>query len=325
MTDQAPEVRRAAILSLGRIGKGDAKVVDALKKYAADPDPEIKLDATIALAGNKPDVAYVPLLTSALGNANEGTAKAATKILGNIAADNPDKALPGLVEILNKKDQAATRNTLAVIRRMKSHAMSALPQVGALYETADRVNKLDIIDTLVAIDADGQVALPIVLKELKEKDPQDRREALLNLLRYKPRSDEFIDPLIAELNDPDVEDRLLAIGIVKSLGDKGAKATPKIIQLTEDPDVRVRLLSVSALSVLTPNPEVYAALDKSMKDLDYRVRKAAAKTLGQIGPSDREKVSAMLRAALESERNENAKSEIASQLENLQHKGSRMR
>ena len=95
LSDDKIEVRRSSIQSLGRLGKGAHNVEEALQKFLDDPDTLTKLNATIALASvGKADDTVIPTLLTAIGNKDEGTAKAAGRVLSDLAIDNRTRCCP---------------------------------------------------------------------------------------------------------------------------------------------------------------------------------------------------------------------------------------
>lgn len=317
LSDNSVEVRRAAILSIGKLGKGKPNVEEALQKLAADPDTLVKLNALIGLAGlGHADESSIPTLLDAINNKEEATAKAAGRVLSLYALEKPDKVLPGLTELLEKKEQPGLLNALLVLSQMKGHAAPALPKIAALYDHVQPQDRIEIAMTIKDIDTTGDFAIPVIIKALKEKDPLDRKDALTALLSYRPRADLFLDALIDALNDPDVDNKLVAIGIIKGLGQRSEKAAPALATLTQDPEVRVRIAAIAAVSSYRNLPPQAAdALEKSLKDTDSRVRLAAATALGHLANVDREKALSALQSAMEKETNEGVKRAIASTLD----------
>jgi HEAT repeat protein len=283
---------------------------------SSDSDPLIKLNALVGLAGlGHMDESSIPILLEAINNKEEATAKAAGRALTKVAVEKPDKVLLGLMELLDKNESPGVTNTLRILTHMRSHAAPAVQKIAALYDGAKQFDKIEIVETLSAIDTNGDYAIPVLVKALKEPDPLDRKDALTMLLRYKSRADLFIDGLLGALNDPDIENRMLAVRIVRGLGQEPDKVVPELVRLCEDPDLRVRSAAISAIgSFKNVPPSGVEAIEKSLSDADFRVRAAAATALGRIGILDREKALAALQNALNKETNEGAKREILSAL-----------
>jgi HEAT repeat protein len=316
LSDDKVEVRRSSIQSLGRLGKGAHNVEEALQKFFDDPDTLTKLNATIALASvGRAEDTVIPTLLTAIGNKDEGTAKAAGRVLSDLAIDKPDKVLPGLMESLDQNEEPTVINTLKVLRQMKTAAAPAVQKISALYDKSNSQVRMEILDTLAGIDTEGDQALPLLVKALKAPEPMVRKEALMGVMRYRSKADLFVEPLTESMKEGDLENRLLAIGIVRGLGQRGLKSIPTLEALTEDPNVRVRIAAVSALATFRPVPEeVLEKLSRTLKDSDTGVKMATVGALRQIGYVYPDKVTELLQSALQVEKNEQARRSMASAL-----------
>lgn len=323
LKDDHVEVRRAAILSLGRIGEASPKVETDLRALTKDPDELTRVNAVIALAsiGKAGDTA-APILVEALDSKEKATAKAAVVALGTLGKKSPDRVLPSMIEILKKKEGPGPEHALRVLRTMREAAKDALPAIAALYDGADAATRLDIMDAVVAIDRTGNHAIPVLIKLLKAPDPMDRKEALLGLMKYRNKADEFMDPVADLLKDRDVEVKLLAIGIVRGSGHQTPKAVDGLVELVQDPDFRVRKAAIGAVGALKPLPhEALGALDLCLKDQNASVRTITAVQLGYIGRDHPEEVTKLLEAALAAEQDERARAAITSALNRVPKTG----
>ncbi len=128
LTDERVEVRRVAVLSLGRLGSGVAAVKETLTQMENDADPIIKTNVKIAkvLIGST-DESVIPSLIQALGSKETPTAEAAIKALRRFGEETPDKLIPGLVDALNSNEQPLAKNVLKVLRDMKNRGQATLP------------------------------------------------------------------------------------------------------------------------------------------------------------------------------------------------------
>jgi HEAT repeat protein len=316
LSDDKVEVRRSSIQSLGRLGKGAHNVEEALQKFLDDPDTLTKVNAIVALAAvGKADDTVIPTLLTTIGNKDEATAKAAGRVLSDLAIEKPDKVIPGLLVSLDQNEEPAVINTLKVLRQMKTAAAPAVQKISALYDKSNAQVRMEILDTLAAIDTEGDQALPLLVKALNAPEPMVRKEALMGVMRYRPKADLFVEPLTESMKEGDLENRLLAIGIVRGLGQRGLKSMPTLEALTEDPNVRVRIAAIGALATFRPVPEeVLEKLGRTLKDSDTGVKMATVGALRQIGYIYPGKVTELLQSALQVEKNEQARRSMASAL-----------
>jgi HEAT repeat protein len=316
--DSDIEVRRAAILALGNLGKGHPEVEEALTKFTQDTDPVTRLDAVVAMAElGKMDASTIPYLMNALGSNKETTNRAAAKALRQYADEKPQDIMPGLLENLDKKQEPAAVNSLRVLRGMKAQAAEALPRIAALYPSATSNDNREVLDALMAIDAQGDFAIPALQKALKDTSPNDRREALLGLMRFRPKANLFMDSLIEAMKDEDLENKLLAINIIRGLGQQAANALPAVKTLADDKDPQVRSAAINCLAGFGPDPGVIQTLGRTVKDSNVRVRMISVSVLKRLGQSNPQLVVPILQAALESEKHEPAKRSIKAALDTL--------
>ena len=303
---------------MGNLGKGNAKVEEALAKFTQDSDPVTRLDAIVAIRQlGKMDASTIPYLMNALGSDKETTNRAAIKALRQFADEKPQDVIPGLLENLDKKQEPAAINSLKVLRGMKSQAVEALPRIAALYPSATSQDKREVMDALTAIDAQGDFAIPVLAQALKDTSAADRKEALLGLMRFRPKANLFMDSLIEALKDNDLENKLLVINIIRGLGNQAAKALPAMTALTEDKESQVRSAAINCLAGFGPSPEVIRPLGRTIKDPDLRVRMISVAVLKRLGQSNPQLVIPVLQSALESEKHEPAKRSIKAALDTL--------
>jgi HEAT repeat protein len=319
LTDSSPDVVRAALLSLGRLGKGVDGVDEALRKFVNDPDLVTKMDATIALASlGQWDDAALPSLLKAMGSQNEATSKAAGRVLGDIGVETPEKVMPGLMEQLEKGSPNHSRAALRVIRHMKTQATPALPRVIELYDNADAMTRLEIVDTVLALDRQGDYAIPVLKKAMEAPQAKDRKEALIGLLRFRSKVNLFLDSLIEATEDQDPENQILAIAVLKGLGPQAHQAVPRLIVLMDDGNTKVRSAAVAAISSFTPpSPEILQALEKALRSPDVSIRMTAIGSLRRFGYVYPDKVVAILKAALEEEKDDQTRKSLSSALEKV--------
>jgi HEAT repeat protein len=319
LKDPEKPVRISAMLTLARLGQGNSEVKETLTKFSEDSDPETRLNAVVALAGlGKADHDVIPILLQALFAEERATAKAAGRALGNIGMKEPEQILPGIQGILEKGQWPAAGYALRALKQMKAQAASALPQIVKMYDSADSAGRIDILETVSAIDTTGDHALPILVKAVKDPDATDRRDALISLMRFRSRVDVILGPVTGVLKDNDAENRLLAVGIIRGLGREGLPALPDLIAASQDPDLRVRSAALNAIVFYRPlPPEVFDACEKSLKDRDSRVRTAAVNALRNLGQDYPERTTDLLKAALEVEKHGPSKKLIESTLQGV--------
>lgn len=319
-SDPDVEVRRASILSLGRLAPGDSNVEELIRKRLQDNDRLSVASAVIALAlMGKYEDSGLPVMAESLASPNEATAKAAARALGSIGMEKPGLALPFLLKALDDKESGAAKHALPALRKMKNDAGPAIPKIAAMFAGANAATRSEVLDTISALDEKGDYSLPIFVKSLESDDPIDRKEALLGLLKFKSNWKEFIAPLIAILDDPEVENRMVVVAILKGVSNESDQAGSALTSMTADADIRVKNAAISALSQINkPSNEVMEALAKSVMEKDHRVRMASIGSLRRLGTLAPEQVIPILNNALNQESYDPAKRLIKSALEEIE-------
>ncbi len=323
LQDDRIEVRRVAVLSLSRLGKGLASVEEALRQANEDSDQGLKTNALVALAiMGKSDDKSLPVLMKALGSENEPTALSAGLALTNIGRESPEKVVPSLAEALNSKEELLARNALKILGRMKGNAKQVLPEVAQKYGKVDPKNRLPVLQAVFEMDASGEYALPVCVKALEDPDPAIRKEALVGALRYRARLVSFKKQFIESLKDSEEENRLLAIAIVKGLGNKAIDAIPSLIALANEGTPRVRISALSCLGVFSPpSGEVIRLLEAALKDRDEKIRMAALNSFRTFGQKDPTAIIPILEEALKVEQEQRTKRSIVAVLDSLKKQG----
>lgn len=317
--DPNVEVRRSTVLSLGRLGNGDATVEELLRQKLSDEDGMLRSNAVIALAlMGKYDDTVLPQIAESLGSRSEATAKAASRALASIGPEYPDKVLPLLMKALDDNESSAARFALPALRKMKKEAAPALPKVAAMFKGSDASMRSEVLDTVSALDEKGDYSLPIFVKSLESDDPIDRKESLIGLLKFKSNWREFLAPLVGMLDDPEVENRLVVVAVLKGIVNESDQAVSALTAMTSDSDIRVKISAISALSNLNkPSEDVFAALTRDLAEKDHRVRMATIGSLRRLGREAPDRVISILDDSLKKESYDPAKRLMKAAMEEI--------
>lgn len=129
----------------------------------------------------------------------------------------------------------------------------------------------------------GDQAVPALIEELKNPDPQKREEAATALGRIGPVAAAAIEPLIATFADPDLYLRGAAAVALSRIG---AGAVSALTDALADPNPEIRWSAAIALGRLGPHAaSAVTALSRALNDPNEHVRYGAAAALGEIGPA----------------------------------------
>lgn len=248
--DAAPDVRREAVVTLGRIGWNLARV-DALELLLSDPAASVR-EATAYAIGRQSIApsdrqAVEDALLSATRTKNDDAVRAAAAwALGRVASERATRKLEGLL---------ADRNEVPDVRRAAAEALGQIGRVGIVGALGNALR--DDTDSSVrstaasALGLTGQdIAISVLLKALgSEREPAVRREIELALRSMKA----------------DVQGSSLAAHL-------------------KDGSARVRLAAIRRLGVTT-DPKALEALLQCLGDQEYEVRQAAILVVGQYRDS----------------------------------------
>lgn len=323
LNDPSPEVRAAAVLALARIPTGAEGAQKALAKLADDPDENVRANVELArLILGEPDPKSIPALITAMQSKDSVRAKLARGELSELSKIAPDKVVPVLLEVLKNKDERARRYALSLFARMRKNAITALPDIVAVYDTGEPRTRIMVLSTVMAMDTQGDKAKALILKGLKDKDGYVRREALVGALRYRDSLDMFSGAVAETLKDKKSENRWLAFRVLGLTVKDPKKRVEALTPLLKDPDKEIREFAIQALSSLrSASPEVVHALESPLKDGDANVRIAAVKALTRLGFIDARPVVPALVEGLRTEKDQQVKGAISRSLKRLVRSG----
>ncbi len=325
LNDEQAEVKRAAVLALGRLGKANSDVPKILESVGEEQDSHTRQAVAVALALlGKAEEPLIPLLVAAVLSGDDHTADAAVGGLGTLAARMPDALLPVLLkDLANLKGPGLVR-ILRVLAAAGPSVHQALPKLAGIYGTVPVSARREILSTLGTIDRKGDHALPLLKLGLEDPAPELRRDAIVGLIRYRGRPGDVLGLLVEALNDAAPKNRVLALGILRGMGKNASAALPQVISRTGDSDPEVRTSALSAMIAMTEaTDEAVKVCEEKLSDQDDRVKCAAVKALRKMGGSDRDKVVLVLDKALREERQQKIRQCIQSALRQLSQRGDR--
>jgi HEAT repeat protein len=208
-------------------------------------------------------------------------------------------AVPRLIEFLGTEN---ARNSFYFYRVQR--AQNALVRLGPV-AAPHLIDALDLPDSPVrdrvskTLERMGPTIAPNLAKALNHKHRRVQVEIARLLAIDAPEASKAVPILVQELNDPNPETRSRAISALSAIGPRAQAALPSLIHtfvtaqrsiVTDESSLRgnLRASALSALCDLGPAgaPAVPLFLD-GLKDQDSLVRWAAAAALGNLGPEAR--------------------------------------
>ncbi len=258
--DPDPVVRRLAIKVLGRVPH-TPKVLVAVRRRLSDERPEVRKAAAQMLAGlSKPAPELAESLVSALDDASPDVRKRAATALGQIVPP-PDAIVSALVRKLEDPDLEVAQAAAGSLRRLVWNADEKLPAL-AIYQKSERVRewKKEKRAALVeAMESDnpamrsrrreallnelvhllGREAVPDLRKLLKVDDQGFLFAVLDHLGRMQAK--EAVPDIL-----PFIKHRVLLIGAAKALFMIDAEGTDDAIELAFDRCTRRQAKAMSS-------------------------------------------------------------------------------
>jgi HEAT repeat protein len=265
------------------IGPDAIGTAPALIESLKDPNPEVRREATLALAAIQATDAVdaiVPLLN------DEHAREAATFALAMLGKMPPeaDKIVRANVK---SKDEMLSAVSMWALARMhpedKKLKSAVLTHLVALLKSKDQFARLAAARAMASLPADPEIALPVFEKALKEADEQTTHYMLDALSSMGPAG---VPKLIGALEHPQL--RAPVASILGRMGPAAAPATAALAKLLTDPDANVRIEAANALAGIGPGAkDAVPALIAALQETEGSPRAAAVLALGRIGPAAR--------------------------------------
>jgi len=240
-TDPDREVQVTALWAIAQHGPNDsAKLRATLYAPMGDPDPEIRVPATLALGLSRDERAYAPLV-GFLESPSPLTRTWALYALGGFrerAAGCADKA----EALVDDPDPSVRREALALLSGIGPSSAEHLGAiVGALTDGDTNVRAAAAYAIqCVAIATDKAAgAVRALTAALDDDNGIVRREALTALSAIGPDALQPVARMVALLDDPDRWVRESAAWALARLGEIGRPGIPKLLEaLDSDPELR---------------------------------------------------------------------------------------
>ena len=281
-----PKVRRKAVKSLG--DKGEKKqteasiLCDAIAKVVKDPDPEVRMEAVVALTKTNAQECLQPLMTA--------TKDASPEIQSQAVDGLVNFYVPGYVKFgLLSSVKSVTSSLKDRFREaepiMVENYINVSPQV--VSEIAALITGGTSIESRAnAARAVGILRGKQAIPQLKEGLMSKRETVTIESLRALEKiGDTSVGPdLVFLLRDPSKDVQIAAAVTTGQL--RVREAVPDLVNLVKSDDKKVTRAAMTALAKIPENGEDKLFL-LYLRDKDEEMRAAAAEGLGRSGkPGD---------------------------------------
>jgi HEAT repeat protein len=279
-----PEVRIAALIALGEIGKPSAPAAGKITQLLAGDEMEgVRYAAAFALGSMGHTETAERALTNALDSENEFLRVAGAWALARLADEETpliDKAVKIVIDGIASDNPEVRDLALRVLADKSIPREATRPAFRKALEGIDDPVHLEMIVDAVA--AMGEDALEGCIRALKDKAPK-RLYAIQVLIKLGPTAAPAVPELIKTLKDEDAELRREAEFALGSIGADAASATEALIASLGDEDQEVRHAACYALGKIGPGAkEAIPALKKGLKSDDKFLRFASIWALLKI-------------------------------------------
>jgi CHAT domain-containing protein/tetratricopeptide (TPR) repeat protein len=282
----------SAAKTLGAIGPGARAAVPALLKKLNSPSYAVAAMSASALRSIGPTA--VPGLTKALKDKDGKVRETVAGILGDNGARAKD-ALPALTEALKDEVLAVRLGVMVALCKIdRAQAKELVPRLGTMVADKDAETREAAIKALGDIGPAAELAIPALGEALKNKERLTCLHATFALARIGPAA----VPVLSEaLTLPDADVRKSVMDALGEIGPQARAAVPPLRDALTDPDLVTRVHAAAALGRIDPTVPIdalVADLVKDLRDPDKDVSSRAADYVGQIGPTARAAVPALV-------------------------------
>jgi HEAT repeat protein len=246
------------------LAKAGAAAVPVLVDMLQEEDDDIRLQALLALLAMRPGEAAAALPTLERTWINEKTAPHHEVAYWALVRANEEAAIRWFISLLERGETTKSRvGAAGALGRLGSRAKAAVGALRVALDDEDRDVRIQAARALWQIERQADTKL--LLTVFQDEEP------------------------VYGVPFPIWED----------LGRKAQAAVPSLLQALQSPDERIRLSAAIALGHMGQSivaKEAVWALTARLKDGSTSVRRAAACTLGKMGPKAGEAVPALSEA-----------------------------
>ncbi|MHB8952480.1 MAG: HEAT repeat domain-containing protein [Pirellulaceae bacterium] len=291
LESEEPEVRMQALVALAAIGPASQAVTEKIIARLSDDDvPGVRYAAAYALGSIGDKAQGMPALAQAMGQEDEflriAAAWAYVRLVEGESTPLLDKAAKIVIDSLASNNHHVRDLATRALADPDIPAAAVRPAFRkVLRGIRDPAKLMEIVDALASL---GPRVVPLCIQSLEERGPL-RFYALQLLIKVGPEAAPAVPALVTTLHDPEPQLRREALFALGAIGAASATATDTIATLLTDKDEEVRHAACYALGKI--GPEARAALPKlraAMETEDEFLRLAAVWASLKITPEDEE-------------------------------------
>lgn len=279
LADSAPTVRRAAVRSLGHLGRSAAPAVEKLVKLLSAADAEVRAEVLSTLGRLGIDAAAaVPALVARMRAASDPERVPYLRVLGEIGAPAVAE-LPAMLEVANSTNAPVRTAFASAARGLGKEGKDAAPRLLELLRDGEPAVRAAAALGLAAVAAESESTVTALGEALEDVAPEVRGAAAHGLARLEERGRPAEKRLFALLaSDPDREAAKLALKAIHPVG------VEALVGCLEHADWSVREMAADGLARLgKAATNAIPALEKSLRDdRQDEVKRASRRALRRI-------------------------------------------
>jgi len=226
--------------------------------------------------------------------------------LSHIAQTNGEAVVPTLIKALDNDDPMVQATAVTTLGLQGDDALPALRKIAALaVTTPEEGQRIQVIrsaqQAVMTLDPEGETAVPLLLKALKNPDEKVRLAAVQFLGLYGPKTKSVVPGLIESLTDESDRVQYGAIDGLRRTGTNAVDASDTLaemaLQNTKTPtEHRLKVAARELVFIADPDGTVVLPIwIKALTDRDDQVRTTAVDLLGGYGPKAKEAVPQLIR------------------------------
>jgi len=290
------EVRMEALRFFSRLGEAAAADVPELIKYAADPDPNIRVAVLEIVFEARASAKNLETLRTLLSDARADVRAAAARCLGQAkkaAAPYRKELLQALAASGAVEFKVAALNALQEIGGLSAAEAESFRPLLRSPEAELRVAAWALtLSTVAAASAAGELpaekleAIRATLRPMFENEPPEVKVSIIEeACKSKGVANTFIEALLRQIQNGTPEVQATALRVLGKAGDAGLARVPLVVERAGSADSIVRAAAIAAVGELgagaaKPNLDLLA---KALRDPSDLVREEALRALPVAG------------------------------------------
>jgi HEAT repeat protein len=194
--------------------------------------------------------------------------------------------LPEVTRFVDKYSQTAQLKWERSARILRARAIASVPDLVRALQSKESKTRSNAVQRLASMGPDARVAIPPLLKLLKEdNDEFTRRLASEALSKIGAPDKTDLPALVEALRDANLDVKRYATAAIGTLGSEAGMAVPELLQDLKDKDTVVRQNAARSLGKAGSSSQstVVPALSAALQDQEPDVRVAAAEALTSPG------------------------------------------